>query len=99
MLNSIQLLRAFAALSVVLNHYASYAFGVNVGGFGVDVFFIISGFIIAFIATKNTNYFLLKRIVRVAPLYMVATLMMTGVILVFPSLVNSTDVSFSKKYL
>jgi peptidoglycan/LPS O-acetylase OafA/YrhL len=95
MLNSIQLLRAFAALSVVLNHYASYAFGIDVGGFGVDIFFIISGFIIAYIVSKDVNNFLIKRIIRIVPLYMIATLMMTGVILLFPNLVNSTNISFS----
>jgi peptidoglycan/LPS O-acetylase OafA/YrhL len=42
MLNTIQISRALAALFVIFNHYASYAFGVDVGGFGVDIFFVIS---------------------------------------------------------
>jgi peptidoglycan/LPS O-acetylase OafA/YrhL len=95
MLKSIQLLRAIAAISIVLNHYASYAFGIDVGGFGVDIFFIISGFIIAYIVSRDTNGFLVKRIIRILPLYMIATLMITGIILIFPNLINNAQVSFS----
>jgi exopolysaccharide production protein ExoZ len=60
-----------AALGVVFSHYNFY--GLDTGGFGVDIFFIISGFIIAYMVNKNTHNFMLKRVVRIAPLYYIAT--------------------------
>ncbi|WP_348823529.1 acyltransferase family protein [Flavobacterium aestuarii] len=71
LIKSIQLLRTVAALGVVFSHYNFY--GLDTGGFGVDIFFIISGFIIAYMVNKNTHNFMLKRIVRIAPLYYIAT--------------------------
>lgn len=71
MINSLQILRALAAYAVFFTHYA--VFGLHVGGFGVDIFFIISGFVIAFVVEKSTKDFLLKRLIRVSPLYTIAT--------------------------
>lgn len=79
---SIQYLRAFAALMVVVHHarngrdwlfnpiehYGAFAWG-------VDIFFVISGFIM-YVAAKNENPldFIGRRIIRVVPLYWFATL-------------------------
>jgi exopolysaccharide production protein ExoZ len=72
MIKSIQILRAFAALLVV---YAHFEFSKpSIGSFGVDIFFIISGFIMAYIVDKNPNAFLYRRIVRIVPLYFSMTL-------------------------
>ena len=69
-IKSIQLLRAVAAISVVYAHYAHYAFpDFASGAYGVDIFFIISGFIIAYITGNNTENFLSKRFIRIIPLY------------------------------
>ena len=71
MINSIQILRALAAFGVFFAHYA--LFGIHAGSFGVDIFFIISGFIIAYVVNFTTKDFLIKRIIRIVPLYIIAT--------------------------
>jgi exopolysaccharide production protein ExoZ len=66
--DSIQYLRAYAALIVAASH-------VNLlpaGYFGVDLFFVISGFVMAMIvsdARANAKDFLVARFTRVAPVY------------------------------
>ena len=89
-INSIQFLRGFAALAVVVHHTGGYVklyfkptlfFGdyFSLGFAGVDLFFVISGFIIHFTSknylnnpSKLTEY-LKKRFVRVYPIYWVIT--------------------------
>jgi peptidoglycan/LPS O-acetylase OafA/YrhL len=96
-IKSIQILRAIAALSVVYVHCTTagdYKFP-SVGSFGVDIFFIISGFIIAYMVSINTEDFFIKRIIRVWPLYILATVAMTLTVVLFPDLVRSTTVSLS----
>jgi peptidoglycan/LPS O-acetylase OafA/YrhL len=96
-IKSIQILRAIAALSVVYSHCTSggdYKFP-SMGGFGVDIFFIISGFIIGYIVSRNTEHFMVKRIIRIVPLYYIATLLMTFTVLLLPHFIHSTTVSVS----
>lgn len=76
-LRSIQVLRAGAALSVVLYHALQWA-GVRaeVWQAGVDVFFVISGFVMWATTAERTigvGAFLWRRVTRVAPLYWIAT--------------------------
>src|SRR5689334_11959143 len=93
-LNSIQLLRAVAAFGVVYCHYALYAFPkFATGAFGVDIFFVISGFIIAFVVSKSTENFFIKRIIRVVPLYLVATFITVAAALIFPQWFYNTVIS------
>jgi exopolysaccharide production protein ExoZ len=73
MLNSIQILRAIAALLVVFAHFEFVK--PAVGSFGVDIFFIISGFIMAYIIDKNPNAFLYRRVIRIVPIYWFMTLL------------------------
>ncbi|GHV74495.1 exopolysaccharide production protein ExoZ [Spirochaetia bacterium] len=97
-LNSIQLLRAIAALGVVYTHCVSEG-GLNIkntGGWGVDIFFIISGFIMAYIVLGNTDHFFVKRLFRIVPLYFIATFLVIFVAIIFPQLVHSTVLTFSK---
>jgi len=55
---SVQLLRALAAVMVLMLHAARF----SLGGAGVDLFFILSGFIIATLAPRETwPRFLAKR--------------------------------------
>jgi peptidoglycan/LPS O-acetylase OafA/YrhL len=101
MLISIQLLRGFAALLVVLHHtmYKESIYGVDglgwlhIGASGVDLFFIISGFIMCY-ATHNKNVsftqFILLRIERIVPLYWVFTTLALAVYLIYPQVVNSS---------
>lgn len=85
---SIQALRAVAALMVVVFHLASPARGIvypdldlRWGAAGVDIFFVISGFIIYVSqaqAAPDPAGFLKHRLIRVAPLYWLTTLALIG---------------------
>jgi len=81
-LNNIQALRAIAALMVVFAHidlprYQSVGIHPDMfafGAFGVDVFFVISGFIMMYIGAgksglRDAGGFLERRFLRVWPLY------------------------------
>lgn len=75
---SVQYLRAIAALSVVVFHtLESSTLKFSIGAAGVDVFFVISGFIMASLmlgAEAAPAKFLWRRVVRIVPLYWIATL-------------------------
>ena len=67
---------------------------VKVGRAGVDIFFVISGFIMVWI-NKDTissigasRDFLVKRIIRIAPIYWLYTLLMASLVISFPHLVS-----------
>ncbi|WP_313528451.1 acyltransferase [Shinella sp.] len=95
-LYGVQYLRAFAALAVVFFHAAErtgYAF--TIGAAGVDVFFVISGFIMWVIVERrpvSPGRFLLDRIRRIVPVYWLATgVMVAGALAgLFPNLVLTT---------
>ncbi len=91
MLYSIQFARALAALFVVYFHIAHHvAILPQFGAFGVDVFFVISGFIIAKVASETPQYFFLKRLIRIVPLYWIFTLIVFLVAKINPELFKST---------
>ncbi len=87
-LDSLQVLRAIAAIAVVFYH-TFYALVLRGDGcwlceneswrksmiFGVDVFFVISGFIVSTVADRDPSAlrFLIKRVWKVVPLYYVMT--------------------------
>lgn len=98
---NIQALRAIAALLVVLHHLRTILIGVpglsqvaEFAGRGVDLFFVISGFIMVFI-TRRSNptplSFLANRFARIVPLYWIFTLVTLAVALVMPSGLKHTD--------
>lgn len=69
---SLQYLRALAAIGVLLYHRFEIFW---IGAYGVDLFFVISGFVmIATTDTKNKtpSAFLLERVIRVVPMYWLA---------------------------
>ncbi len=86
MIRPIQYLRAVAALMVVWVHAlyiipgAAQQFNApNFGGAGVDLFFVISGFIMVVTTAEKEltpAEFFCRRIVRIVPLYWLATLAM-----------------------
>jgi exopolysaccharide production protein ExoZ len=86
LIRPIQYLRALAALMVVWVHSLYMIPGVaeqfnapNFGGAGVDIFFVISGFVmVVTTADKDVTpvQFFCRRIVRVVPIYWLATLAM-----------------------
>jgi exopolysaccharide production protein ExoZ len=91
-LYGIQYLRAFAATGVVLFHAAERTGGhFAIGAAGVDIFFVISGFIMWVIAAERPvppARFLAERVRRIVPVYWIATgVMIVGALLgLFPNL-------------
>ncbi|SIQ10967.1 exopolysaccharide production protein ExoZ [Rhizobium sp. RU35A] len=92
-LYGIQYLRAIAALAVVLFHAAERS-GENfaIGAAGVDVFFVVSGFIMMVISHNRQQTpasFLRERILRIVPSYWIVTSIMVfgGALGLFPNLV------------
>jgi exopolysaccharide production protein ExoZ len=85
---SLQLLRGVAAFGVVLYHATLLAYEtfndttvpvVNIGQAGVDLFFVISGFIMYYISAKKPRRpldFYKARIQRIVPLYWITTFAM-----------------------
>ncbi|EKS6335338.1 acyltransferase family protein, partial [Enterobacter hormaechei] len=87
-LQYIQALRAIAAMLVVLCHARDFLKGTEYewlaqrlfwpGAFGVDLFFIISGFIIIYTShsyqSNDLIKFIKKRFLRVWPLYFIMTI-------------------------
>jgi Acyltransferase family len=73
---SIQYLRALAALAVVVFHADPNAF---TGQAGVDIFFVISGYIMWMIARSEPTIlnFISARVTRIVPLYWLATMIMS----------------------
>jgi len=87
---SIQALRAIAAIAVVISHIAGYEFvrqlglpsplpGAEYGSAGVDLFFVISGFVMVYASGRffrraaGSQEFFLRRLARIAPLYWLTT--------------------------
>jgi exopolysaccharide production protein ExoZ len=97
----IQVLRVVAALLVVVTHTTFYAserldpgFPVwRFGAIGVDIFFTISGFVMM-VATGSLTarsdgwkFFLMRRAVRIAPMYWIATTVKLLTLIAIPSVV------------
>lgn len=104
-LDSIQFLRAVAATLVVYAHsidlsqqygksaQEGFHYLSDVGCIGVDLFFVISGFIITYVAGKYTGAregvkFLQKRFYRINPIYYVATAVFVFTIMIRFWMVN-----------
>jgi peptidoglycan/LPS O-acetylase OafA/YrhL len=112
--NNIKILnsfRAFAALSVCLFHFVCTTSGFiqdkmilslfENGRYGVQMFFVISGFIIPW-SMYNSNYqlknlgkFLLKRLLRLEPPYIFSLLFCILLIIMRQKVLNNYDVNFS----
>ncbi|PRD42548.1 acyltransferase [Phyllobacterium phragmitis] len=74
-LRSIQVLRAIAALAVVFFHLSPSSW--TLGAAGVDLFFVISGFIMGTVGLNDSPVrFMFKRIIRIVPLYWAITFAM-----------------------
>jgi exopolysaccharide production protein ExoZ len=95
MLNNIQVLRGYAVILVIFVHLGFLLDQVGLKPFGhsgVDLFFVISGFIMVHIS-KNREAkpleFMKKRIIRIVPLYWLVTLGVSLIALVAPKLMPS----------
>lgn len=98
----IQILRGFAAIGVVIAHAAADLdrFGVtsgrssffDLGGAGVDLFFIISGFVMVYASEplfgsfRGATTFFAYRLIRIVPLYWLVTTFYLAVALLMPRL-------------
>jgi len=90
-LNNLQVLRAFAAVSVAFYHTYYLLPGMQrFGSFGVDVFFVISGYIMARILHKSPDFFLRRRIIRIVPPYWSFTFLTFAIAVVSPQLLHTT---------
>jgi exopolysaccharide production protein ExoZ len=97
---SVQYLRALAAVLVLLHHAAlkqgqisgsgaAFSFGMS----GVDLFFIISGFIMCHVTSQretSARLFLWARVKRIIPLYWTLSLVALAVYVVSPNMVNTS---------
>jgi exopolysaccharide production protein ExoZ len=106
MLVYIQILRFLAALAVVAFHVlgappkgfevpdSALTFALSYGGRGVDLFFVISGFVI-FYATHSSSLtpaeFLRRRVERIAPLYFFVIFTVTMLAITLPATFGTPD--------
>lgn len=101
-LYGLQTLRALAALMVLAGHIraeAAHYFALDLPGAalpwtrGVDIFFVISGFIVTLSAARfagRPGAFLSRRLRRVVPLYAFFTTLMVALLLVTPGALKDT---------
>jgi peptidoglycan/LPS O-acetylase OafA/YrhL len=108
-LKNIQALRGLAAVLVMLSHLfiieQKYSQDhilpdvLNFGMFGVDIFFVISGFIMVYVthkwadgAIRHIPNFIFSRAARIYPLYWLVSLPLLGLYLLRPELIFSSSV-------
>lgn len=96
---SIQYLRGLAAFAVLVAHSVQYPMKtpdfdwIRLGRFGVILFFVISGFVMVFVTGKGSFDaigFLRRRIVRVVPLYWIATFATAALAIALPSVFKTS---------
>ncbi|ATM74535.1 hypothetical protein CRN79_01150 [Serratia fonticola] len=99
--NSIQFLRFIASLLVLITHSTFYTHErfsesmpvFKAGSVGVDIFFVISGFVILLSSiTKNGEFssgvdFTVKRLTRIVPMYWIATSVKVIALILSPAIV------------
>lgn len=106
-LNLVQLVRALAIIFVLIGHlntlfnaqfsYDWFDMGVWGRTGGVDLFFVISGFMITYLYsrhigdTEKAKTFFKKRILRIVPLYWLVTLGAASLFYIFPQLGEEKD--------
>ena len=92
MILSIQFIRFIAALFIVLMHsILEYENTFRVGDFGVDIFFILSGFIISYITETDRHNFITKRLIRIVPIYWLFIFIISFFIFMFPELFRTIN--------
>lgn len=102
---SIQYVRAIAATSVVWWHTVQQTVLDNCaiskvghfGDFGVDLFFVVSGFVMVFVTNKRETSpldFLAMRVIRIAPIYWIYTLAAAATLWLLPALFTSNELSW-----
>jgi peptidoglycan/LPS O-acetylase OafA/YrhL len=114
---SLQLLRCIAVVLVVNAHaidnqidlnigesfQQNFYFLENFGAVGVDIFFVLSGFIISLVAKKYLRLygfrdFLIKRLIRVLPIYWIVTLITIAFSILTSNISSLTSVNSPNRY-
>ncbi len=111
-LDSVQMLRAIAALAVIWSHSTlellrftdvdlrTFSSLSSMGRIGVDIFFVISGFVMVYVSSRHfqktgeVSRFVLRRIIRVVPVYWFYTSLMLGVALFAPDMLRNFKLSW-----
>lgn len=90
-IGSLHMIRGIACLLVILCHTQGTEFGQT----GVDFFLVISGFVMMMSTDKvgGVEHYWIKRIRRIIPLYYSITIFTTILVLTFPFLFHSYEVS------
>lgn len=99
MIVNLQVVRGIAALLIVFDHWADAHGGTLAriglaGATGVDLFFVVSGFVMVYTTTNkpvSALAFAKNRIVRIAPLYWGATIFAFLLAAAAPALMRSTS--------
>jgi len=95
-LTNVEALRAIAALAVVLVHLRVFLQMLripNIGGGGVDLFFVISGYLMVYTTRRSTPRpfeFFARRLARIAPMYWLVTCAVYAIALCMPRLLQAT---------
>lgn len=112
-LDFLQIMRAFAALLVAMSHIFKEMFGGTMAAthpnlyeaaislqFGVDIFFLISGFIVLYVTHDSPGGqgqsidFVKKRLIRIVPTYWLFTTLMIVATLAAPQQLNRPNESY-----
>ena len=110
MLSNLQYLRAFAAINVVYLHVLiggdSYNRSSSMsqilgewGANGVDIFFVISGFVMIYSQINNPKTifsFFKSRIIRIVPIYWLITAIIILLFTIFPDIFRTFNTDFKK---
>lgn len=110
-INNLQALRAFAALNVIFYHIIgtspSYNFQLKTfdfltgwGANGVDIFFVISGFVMVYIQKnkpRTPKAFLTDRFFRIVPMYWLLTAVIALLLIFLPT--SFRQLQWSPKWL
>jgi peptidoglycan/LPS O-acetylase OafA/YrhL len=111
-INNIQCLRAFAAIAVICFHLVAAAriynnpvvtedFFLRLGSSGVDVFFVISGFIMVHTQVnrrRTASDFFVNRLIRIVPVYWTLSLAIGVMLLIVPEVFGSQSFSASRVF-
>jgi len=111
--SGVQGLRFVAALLVVVTHATLYtserlnsALHVwTFGGIGVHIFFVISGFVMVISSGALTGrpngwkYFAMRRVIRIVPIYWIATTVKLLTLIAVPSVVLHTKLDVTRTFL
>jgi len=96
-LSNIQALRGLAAILVIFTHLHSILGGIGLqtfGGGGVDLFFVISGYIMTYTTCGKdvpSTVFIRNRIIRIVPIYWMMTLAVFVLAEVAPHILQNTE--------